>query len=312
MLRKPSTVIKTLNIRGLKQSSFCLNPIMKILVHIQLTINSIFSDNTLLTLDEYLQRIRSELIRLMNEGCKVKLTVDAVYRLKKDPNDKRTLHIKSKNTTDIDEIFSQLIKKHEELSKSLKNIDLASEGIESITYNFTEIIKMNTFVESPEWLKNKKCTINPQNNDNKCFQYAVTPALYHQQIMGSKFFRVSKIKPYVNNLNWNNVNFPPQEQDYKTLEMNNKSIALSILQHNAEKISHVYMSRFNFTREHKVILLIITDGQKPHYIFVKYLDFLLKSKYHCSEKYCLNCLKLFRTKSGLEKHFQLECHQLLS
>ena len=88
----------------------------------------------------------------MNEDCKVKLTVDSVFRLKNDSNDKRTLHIKGKNTTDIDEIFHQLNKKHEELSKLLKNIDLISEGIESITFNFTEIIRMNTFVESPEWI----------------------------------------------------------------------------------------------------------------------------------------------------------------
>ena len=69
----------------------------------------------------------------------------------------------------------------------------------------------------------KKCTINPQNDDNKCFQYAVTLSLYHQKI-GRNSFRASKIKPFDNNLDWNNINFSPQEQDYKTFEMNNKSI----------------------------------------------------------------------------------------
>ena len=44
--------------------------------------------------------------------------------------------------------------------------------------------------------------------------------------------------------------------------MTNKSIALNILciPHNTEKISHVYKSKFNKTREHQVILLTITDG----------------------------------------------------
>ena len=37
-------------------------------------------------------------------------------------------------------------------------------------------------VDSPEWLKNKKATINPKNNDDKCFQYALTVALNHEQI----------------------------------------------------------------------------------------------------------------------------------
>ena len=36
------------------------------------------------------------------------------------------------------------------------------------------------------------------------------------------------IKPFINNLNWKNINFLPQEQDYKTFEMNNKSIVLNV------------------------------------------------------------------------------------
>ena len=30
------------------------------------------------------------------------------------------------------------------------------------------------YIESPEWLRNKRITINLQNNDDKCFQYAIT------------------------------------------------------------------------------------------------------------------------------------------
>ena len=90
--------------------------------------------------------------------------------------------IESEDTTDIDKIFNQLIKKHEELIESLENIKFLSKGIESITYIFNKIIITNTFVESPEWLKNKKCTINPQNSDNKCFQYSIIASLYHKEI----------------------------------------------------------------------------------------------------------------------------------
>ena len=36
-------------------------------------------------------------------------------------------------------------------------------------YNFTETIISNTFIESPEWIKNKKCTIIPQNKDKNVF-----------------------------------------------------------------------------------------------------------------------------------------------
>ena len=35
-------------------------------------------------------------------------------------------------------------------------------------------------------IENKKSKINPKNNDNKCFQYAVTVALNHEQIKINK------------------------------------------------------------------------------------------------------------------------------
>ena len=79
-------------------------------------------------------------------------------------------------------------------------------------------------------------------------------SLYHEQI-GKNSFRVSKIKPYVNNLDCNNISFPSKEQDYKIFEMSNKSIALNILCNpfNTEKISHGYKPKFNKTREKQVI-----------------------------------------------------------
>ena len=67
------------------------------------------------------------------------------------------------------------------------------------------------------------------------------------------------IKPFINNLNWENINSPTQEQDYQQFEMNNKSVALNILQANEQKINRYYKSEFNKTRENKAILLIITD-----------------------------------------------------
>ena len=87
----------------------------------------------------------------------------------------------------------------------------------------------STFIETPEWIKNKKCTINPQNcKDNKCFQYSITISLYHKEIKNNPE-RVAKSRPFINNINWENINFPPQEQDYQQFGMNNKSIALNIL-----------------------------------------------------------------------------------
>ena len=39
-----------------------------------------------------------------------------------------------------------------------------------------------SYIDSPEQLKKKKKTINPKNNDDKRFQYAITAALNYGQI----------------------------------------------------------------------------------------------------------------------------------
>ena len=81
---------------------------------------------------------------------------------------------------------------------------------------------------SPEQLKNKKATINPKNNDDNCFQYALTVALNYQSIK-SHPERISKIKPFINQCNWNVINIPSYKEDWKKFESNNKSIVLNIL-----------------------------------------------------------------------------------
>ena len=97
----------------------------------------------------------------------------------------------------------------------------------------------NTFVESPKCIKSKRAVLNPKSNDNESFQYSITLPLYYKEI-GNNFNRITKIKPYINNFNWNNINFLPTKQDYENLEINNLEIALNIYQVNNEKISQLY------------------------------------------------------------------------
>ena len=103
------------------------------------------------------------------------------------------------------------------------------------------------------------------------------------------------------------TNFPPQpSRDWKKFELNNKTIALNILfvPYNTEEIRLAYKSKHNFKRENQVILLMITDGKKWHYLTVKNLPVLLKgiSSNHVGDFYCLNCFHSYRTKSKLKTH----------
>ena len=61
-----------------------------------------------------------------------------------------------------------------------------------------------SYIYSPDRVKNKKATINPQNEDNKCFQYATTVALNYKKIK-SHPERASYIKWFINKYNWEGI-----------------------------------------------------------------------------------------------------------
>ena len=55
-----------------------------------------------------------------------------------------------------------------------------------------------TYIDSPDWIKNKKLTINPINKkDNKLFQCAVTVVLNYEETRKHSE-RITKIKPFIN------------------------------------------------------------------------------------------------------------------
>ena len=52
-----------------------------------------------------------------------------------------------------------------------------------------------SYINSPDWIKKKKATINPKKEDDRCFHYAATVALYHKEVKRDPQ-RISKIKDY--------------------------------------------------------------------------------------------------------------------
>ena len=63
-------------------------------------------------------------------------------------------------------------------------MNLFFNSVDLLHYNLGKINlnRGGSYINSPNLLKNKKATINPKNNDDKCFQYALTVALNYQNI----------------------------------------------------------------------------------------------------------------------------------
>ena len=69
----------------------------------------------------------------------------------------------------------------------------------------------------------KQTTINPKNNDNKYFQHAATIVLNHEKIK-SHPERLSNNKPFINNYNWEGINYSSKNKDWKRFEKNNPTM----------------------------------------------------------------------------------------
>ena len=137
-------------------------------------------------------------------------------------------------------LFYKIIKK--DLEKSMRGTEFVFDRIDLLYYHLqkTSLKRGGSNVNSSEWLKNKKATINPKNNHNNCFRYLLTIAFNYLNIKKDAQ-RISKIKPFISDqYNWKEIDFPSKQKDWKNFELNNKTIALNILfvPYNTEKIRH--------------------------------------------------------------------------
>ena len=207
----------------------------------------------------------------------------------------------------IEELFKSFLQKYEEnLQNKMRRSDFEFDGVNFLYYDFNKISlnRGGSYIDSPKWLKNKKSTINPKNNDYKCFEHAVTFALNLDNIDNHPE-RISKIKPFIDQYNWKDIDFPATSKDWRKFELNNE-IALNILHmpHNTRKMHVAYKSKHNLTCDKQVILLMFSNGENWHYLTVKNLPGLLRgiTSSHKEDFYCLNCFRSYRTKNKLEAH----------
>ena len=235
--------------------------------------------NEIFTFEEYLDLIEPNLRELINDHknkgeWKIQLTAQINFiSLRPGSDETRVMHTRSVNEefmngSDTDEIIKELFKSllqryQENLQEKMKGSDFTFDGVNYLYYDLNKISisKGGSYIDSPKWLKDKKSTINPKNNDYKCFQYAVTLTLNLDKINNHPE-RISKIKPLIEEYNWKDIDFPSASKGWKKFELNNE-VALNILYvpHNTKKIEIAYKSKHNLTREKQIILLMISNDE---------------------------------------------------
>ena len=155
--------------------------------------------------------------------------------------------IRLRNETDdiIKGLINSFLNNYQKEEIILRNgSNFVFESVDLLSYHIhkTSLKRGKSYMKSPEWIVNKRPTINLKNKgDDKCFQYSIIVALHHQDIENHPE-RLSNIHFFSHMYNWEGIEFPAGIKDWKRFERNNKTIALNILfvPHNEKTINLAY------------------------------------------------------------------------
>ena len=122
----------------------------------------------------------------------IHLTIKIKFISSKNSGESQHMHSMSENVAImigniaeeiINERFSSLLTRYQiSFETSMKGSDFIFDSIDGTSYKRHRISLNRSGSDSPDWMKSKKATINKKNDNDKCFQCAVTAALNYQNI----------------------------------------------------------------------------------------------------------------------------------
>ena len=145
----------------------------------------------------------------------------------------------------------------------------------------------------------KKGLINIKNNDQKCFLWCHVRHINPVKIHPERITRQGK--KLVNDLDYDGVGFAVREKDFSKIEKKN-NICINVFCYENKLVFPIYISNQKF--ENSMDLLLVTDGDKSHYVYIKDFDRFMfhKTKNKNKKYFCKSCLQCFSSKNVLKKH----------
>ena len=169
-----------------------------------------------------------------------------------------------------------------------------------------EPIRGSSYIALPTKLAVKKVIVNLKNEDNECFKWAVARAL---NPIGKNAERITnEVREQAKLLNWTGLEFPTSVKLIGKFGKQNADVAVNVFGYETEgKKECVCPLRISgLQREQVVNLMLISDGEKSHYCWIKDVGRLLSlqttDRGHNKKFDCLRCLNCFATSTALENH----------
>ena len=158
----------------------------------------------------------------------------------------------------------------------------------------------SSYLPLPDWLAQKGAIINPKNLDLECFKWATIAAMNWEEISRNPQ-RISKLKGFEDDLDWTGIGFPVSLRKIKKFESRNQ-ISINVLTVEGKQI---YICRKGGDYDRIANLMLITEGNRKHYVAIKSLSRLLSSKnnkHNGAQYFCTNCLQGYSNESSRDEH----------
>ncbi|XP_071055897.1 uncharacterized protein [Onthophagus taurus] len=279
---------------------------------------------------KFSNRIREKVISLIqsvrnvNGSLKVNTEIFGLYFI----NTKEEVEIKSFNTKNkiitvavdlyqtYEDFMDEIMVKMSEFQERDSGWTLLEILYLEVNCNKFNPTRASSYIDLPTSIKGKRAVINVQNNDNKCFAWALMSALYQPTGLPQ---RISYPDYRETELKFDCVTFPAPIRDIpKFEEENNISINVYGINswYNGEKMVDdiVTVCICKQKRERHVNLLVVSDNfGNNHYCWIKNLSRLInaQSSTHEHQRYiCEGCLQYFSTEDKLVRHQMDDCKKV--
>lgn len=193
--------------------------------------------------------------------------------------------------------------------KSIKEI--------TICVNHYNALRGGGYIQLPKFLERKRAIINVRNNDNNCFKWAVLSGLHRKKKNAE---RTSQYLGYLNELNFNGINFPTPITQMTLFEKLNPSISIHVYMYDEYK-KKVYPIRLSEEiKQYHLHLMLITEADKrnegdlsnvlvkSHYCFISNLSRLVSHQISANEHklfLCDRCLQYFYREEFYKDHIDI-------
>ena len=165
----------------------------------------------------------------------------------------------------------------------------------------------SSFIATPPAIAKRKAVVNVQNfDDDRCFEYAILSHLYPPRNRQNAC-KPRRYKKYRDKLNFDNISFPVKLNQIPLFEKQIPDISVNIVSPDSTKNSFFidYLSPEK-TRRHKFNLLLLSDENTQHYVYIKNFSRLLgaRTKYDGASYVCNSCLYVFSSQQTHDNHLE--------